>query len=203
MNTTQVFVELLITGFGGLAWIAIFICAICGIDIKFIFDQNYSTFFIVPVSGLAYVIGILIDRLGYRIFINSEKKNIPEVFVSRAENEYPKKDGKIHPESVIAFITHGSAHMKEQMMYNRTRLRLCRSWILNFLLISVSLLIYNLLHFANDPKITWALSFLALMFCLIAFFVWKTLARDYYVNIKSNFDLLKEGKWVDRKDDCE
>ncbi len=88
MTTTQLFVELLITGFGALVWIIIFICSICGINLEQILNYNYSTFFIVPATGFAYVLGILIDRLGYQLFIKYEKRNIPIVFKNSAD--YPK-----------------------------------------------------------------------------------------------------------------
>lgn len=199
MSTTQLFVELLITGFGGLVWLVIFICSICGINMEQVFNYNYSTFFIIPVSGFAYVLGILIDRLGYQLFIKYEKRNIPIVFENSAD--YPKdKTGITYAEPIITYIMHKSKHLENQMMYNRTRLRLSRSWILNFFFIAIALFCYYLTQDNGNCEIFIVLSVLTLVLCIYAFFIWKTLARDYFKNIKTSYDLLKEGMWIGKED---
>ncbi|WP_158858296.1 hypothetical protein [Lunatibacter salilacus] len=199
MRTTQLFVEILITGFGGIAWILIFICSICGINLDHILNYNYSTFYIIPVTGFAYVLGILIDRLGYQLFVKYEKKNIPIVFKNCAD--YPKdKKGITYAKPIITYIMHKSKHLNDQMIYNRTRLRLTRSWTLNFFFIALSLLTYYLTQDNRNSEIFMVLSILTIVLCIYSFFIWKILAKDYYKNIKSSYDLLKEGKWISKED---
>ncbi len=95
---------------------------------------------------------------------------------------------------------HNSKHLKDQMMYNRTRLRLSRSWILNFFFIAIALLSYYLTQDNGNCKVFIVLSALTFVLCFYAFFIWRTLARDYFKNIKSSYDLLKEGKWISKED---
>lgn len=193
MSTTQVFVELLIDGFGVLIWLTILICSACGISTEELMGYDYPAILIIPLSGIAYVLGILIDRVGYQIFDRYEKKNIPVVFTENEKyNEnYPRNEkGEIHIKSIISYIEENSKNLRSQINYNRTRLRLCRSWILNFFCISASLT----LAFVNgNPGKTYpTILFMALsaILCVLSFIVWKTLAKDYYKNIRSGYGVL-------------
>ena len=192
MSTTQVFVELLITGFGGLIWIILFVCELCGFNISAVLFGDYPTILIFPISGIAYIIGILVDRIGYQIFIKHEKKHIPGVF--QQDNEkvgYPMTEGEIYVELMIAYIMQNSEQLKAQIDYNRTRLRLCRSWILNFGLIFLSLVLPAVASGGVDQRLFVVFSILSLLLGVASFTIWKKLAKDYYVNIKTSYDVLK------------
>ena len=73
MKTTHIFVELLITGFGVVIWLVMAIAALLGLNLNDILSKvDIVTF--APIAGLAYVFGIIVDRIGYELFsIKSDK----------------------------------------------------------------------------------------------------------------------------------
>jgi len=74
MATTQLFVKLLITGTGVIIWVALLIAGIVEhqfslSDLKSISDGWYL------LAVIAYVFGILLDRIVYSLFKRKEKGN--------------------------------------------------------------------------------------------------------------------------------
>ena len=91
MATTQLFVELLITGVGALIWLLFILAAV--------FNLHYSPewinikpLHIPPLIILIYVLGISIDRLCYSIFSGLNRQNIAHYIDrdinSKLKNEY-------------------------------------------------------------------------------------------------------------------
>lgn len=62
MNITAIFVELLIIGFGVLCWLALFIAFILGIPISSSL-ASMNPIFIAPLTAVAYILGIVSDRI--------------------------------------------------------------------------------------------------------------------------------------------
>ncbi len=77
METTQLYIELVIIGLEAFGWISFFVIDIIGNKVVSIFNNilnNFSTS--VLLIGVLYVIGILIDRLADIIF--QKKKSLLE-----------------------------------------------------------------------------------------------------------------------------
>lgn len=184
MTTTQVFIELLITGFGSLVWIILFFLGINGLEFEMFLEKEISNVFLLPITGFAYIIGIIIDRIGFQIFKNKERKNINKVF---SENE-----DRSSIQLKVVFIIQKSDHLKSAIDYNRSRLRLSRSWIINFLMISISLILYLILNSDENTSIIFSLLGINIVFCILSFYTWSKLSKDYYKNIKSSFESLKK-----------
>ncbi|ASB47738.1 hypothetical protein [Alkalitalea saponilacus] len=201
MTTTQIFIELLITGIGGVTWIIAFICAFCGLDLENIIFKDFSSSSLILLAVFAYVLGIMIDRLGYHFFIGFEEKKISKVFPN--DNKYPnekdfgKKRDIIYPKPMITYIISCSSNLEEQIVYNRTRLRLCRSWIINFFFLFFSFLTYYLMMQTTAPYFLYVFHF-SFLFFVLSLWIWNRLSEDYYKNIKSSFDILQEEKWLDK-----
>ncbi|TYA97872.1 hypothetical protein [Seonamhaeicola marinus] len=183
MTTTQVFIELLITGFGTLAWIILIILGINGFDFSFLLQEEMPSILLLPITGLAYILGIIVDRIGFQIFKKKERKNIKKIFSEEDNNDSIKLK--------VVYIIQKSDHLKSAIDYNRSRLRLARSWIINFLMITVSLLLYCLVNLDKRPIVFLSLSIFSLIFCFLSFYTWSKLSSDYYKNIKSSYESLK------------
>lgn len=198
MSTTQVFVELLITGFGGLIWMTIMVGVLCGLSLETIFTRTYPAFFILPISGIAYIVGILIDRIGYQVFMRLENRIGYRTFNAPENNEdKPKKEAEAYLRPAITLVMHHSGQLKEKINYTRTRLRLCRSWIVNFSCIGLALALALLAGRDEKQNIILALLFLSLFLSLASYFVWKRLALDYYIDIKTSYQMLKKNAAVE------
>jgi hypothetical protein len=90
MNTTSIFVELLVIGFHTLTWIGLLIITIIGyksIDLEKLLSINLA----LPILAMTYVLGVAIDRLSDMVFLpcdhrlrDKEKlKAFPEFLIMR------------------------------------------------------------------------------------------------------------------------
>lgn len=184
MTTTQVFIELLMTGFGSLVWILLFFLGINGLGFEILLDMEISNAFLLPIAGFAYIIGIIIDRIGFQIFKKKERKNINKVFF--------EDENRTSIQLKVVYIIQNSDHLKSAIDYNRSRLRLARSWIINFFMISISLILYLVLNHNVNIHTLLSLIGINITFCFLSFYTWNKLSSDYYKNIKSSFENLKK-----------
>jgi hypothetical protein len=81
MNTTQLFAELLITGTGVVIWLGFLIASGLRLSIQDI-TSNMSVLTLAPVIGIAYVLGIIVDRIGYDLFSGLEARNRDQVITA-------------------------------------------------------------------------------------------------------------------------
>jgi hypothetical protein len=124
MNTTALFVELLVIGLGALTWLAFLICSLFGVDwmlqIEMAFEKA-SVFTAVFALGIAYLAGIIIDEVcdsliepwAVRIRSSVRKENMPEMW------------------DVQAYVFSQSKEEITHLSYMRSRLRIIRSSIFN------------------------------------------------------------------------
>jgi len=177
MATTQLFIELLIIGIGVATWLACLVAAILGYapkDALLTLDRPFLAAFL----GIAYVLGIIVDRAAYSLFKPIERQRRDEVF---GQNQKPAVDDRER------LILVRSSPLRDQIIYNRSRLRICRSWILNFFLIAASAGIWAIQQRA------WSIASIALasiVMGVFAAFTANTLVRDHYINIRSSYDFL-------------
>ncbi len=67
MNTTDLFVELIIIGIGGAIWLCLLIFGMFGYDWVPL-DETLALAALIPFLSVAYVLGIIIDRVADAIF---------------------------------------------------------------------------------------------------------------------------------------
>jgi hypothetical protein len=181
MNTTELFAELLITGTGVVIWIVFLIAAVFGLSIQDI-ATNTNVFTLVPIVGLAYVLGIIIDRLGYGLFAGPETRILKGIVKQNIKPSISDKE---------KFILTHSERLSFQLNYNRSRLRVCRSWCINFLLIAVASGIWA---YTSKLSYTFFLSVLNLALAIASVLTWRKLVKDYYLSVQSSYTFLVEQK---------
>lgn len=181
MATTQLFVELLIIGVGVAIWLAFLLATVLrlrwGDPIPDITVPHFTA-----LLGVAYVLGILVDRGAYTLFRPIEARHRKRVF---RDDPAPSVDDRER------FILVNSSSLREQILYNRSRLRICRSWILNFALIGAFAGIWAI------QQRTWAIALFslgALVLSLLTAYTAHTLARDHYNNIRFSYEFLVRNK---------
>jgi hypothetical protein len=151
MSVTAMYVELLVVGLGGLIWATLFISwgysdkwmsQLSCIDLK-----NYAAIILPFVLSAAYVLGILIDKASkgiiefYKLFTGSDTQKYDEIIV-------------------------GSESATTVLNYMRSKIRIMRGYIFNWLLIGISGYIY-LKSKGNYENLSYTLLYAGIALALI------------------------------------
>jgi hypothetical protein len=149
MNITAIFVELLIIGLGVLCWLTLIIAYFLELKINSSLF-NINPIFIAPLVAIAYIFGIVADRLIRDPFIffieNPSKRFVHKEYKAKIENLKNMSisvNEPLKPMELEKFVRANSAELGQKIDYNRNRLRICRAWILHFLLITIGLAVWN------------------------------------------------------------
>lgn len=189
MATTQLFVELLINGFGVVVWLVFLFGLVFNLPLDAILFPNTALVF-PAVLAIAYVLGIVIDRAGRGLFRPLDFRNRDEVF--GISPDPPAYDREL-------YIWDNSQPLKDHAIYIRSRLRVCRSWVINFALIATFSLGWSWKVKMLALSKALVFSILCLLFSFVTFLVWKKLSKDYYQNIKSSYEFLRRNEGVNSR----
>jgi hypothetical protein len=168
MNTTTLFVELLIIGFQTCFWLS-FLISLAIEDHHFNWlvqlandFGNQSLLVAVAVFGIAYTLGVAVDKVAH--FLVDLK--LLEYFKGRFEsfrrwleaNEDLEQDS--NPRMMYAQIMSNTADMTGDVLYARSKVRILRASILNFLLITLTAAAFLAVNdvrvpWLNDVRISW------------------------------------------------
>ena len=122
-------------------------------------------------------------------FFKDKIKTAITKFNKKVEKEV--KDETMSASMKERYILTNSEELSAQITYNRSRLRVCRSWIINFLLIAISSGIWGF-SISLSQYILFPLT--CIILAIVTFSVWIKLAEDYYENIEQTFAFLaKQG----------
>lgn len=187
MNTTNIFVELVVIGFHTLIGIAIFVLALFGYqnaDTEKLLTINLA----LPVLATAYILGILIDRVSDRIFIAQDYKMRP----SGSEANLP-------PFLTMRFyILHKSSDIYAQLEYIRSRLRIARASVFNFILMTIAVLVFVWLQFGksiptqNSILIYASTLVVGAILTLASYQSWRGLVTSYSISTIRAYTLLRD-----------
>jgi hypothetical protein len=179
--TTQLFVELLVIGVGAAVWLAFLLAVILRLPGGIPFpDLNAAH--LVGLSSIAYVLGIVVDRLAWSAFRFAENRRRDRVFE-------PGQDPSV--EDRERFVLENSSILRQHIVYNRSPLRICRSWILNFMLTGVCAGAWAVQQRAGTIA---AIALSALAFSGLTAYTATLLARDYYLNVRHSYDFVARAK---------
>ena len=139
MNTTNYTIELLIAGISTTLWLAILSVAIWGNWVANWYPAIDNELTIVLILfPFVYMIGVLGDRLASGLVSPLEDKIRKRFFATEAEYKKARSVTYIKHEALIKLFE-----------YNSVRVRICRNWCLNGVLILISWII--LLFSAHSP----------------------------------------------------
>ncbi|MBL8090749.1 MAG: hypothetical protein JNJ43_10495 [Anaerolineales bacterium] len=135
MNTTLLFVELLIIGLEGWIWIFLFTSPLFPIknypNMLLIF-KDWELVIIAIFLALTYVLGVIIDRIADWRVRPLEKKHRADIITDNTT-----------PISVMRFsLGTQNDFLNQQLDYTRSRLRIMRASILNIIAITIALCFY-------------------------------------------------------------
>ncbi|MEL6255256.1 MAG: hypothetical protein AAFR87_24825 [Bacteroidota bacterium] len=125
MRSTSYFIELMIAGAGATIWLSIIVMSFYGYD-WMPWDYLKEAGIIIVLSPFVYVLGVIIDRFVDNFFDFYFKENAknPQFL---PKDEYYMARTKVYM---------ASDHLKDLMEYGKMRIRICRAWAFNSLLIA-------------------------------------------------------------------
>lgn len=156
METTQLYVELIIIGIEGFIWMCTFLVDIIGYEAKgflaYILGNFSASLFLV---GILYVIGILVDRFADIIF-------------RKKESSIRNTSGLHAKSSFLLWKKYGVVRYAE---YSRMRVKILRASVLNLPMISISFMMYAIKYLEKFYMIVIYILILGTLFTYVS---WKS-----------------------------
>ncbi len=183
MNTTNLFVELVVIGTGVFLWSLLLAGSALGFTWLPLADAVMVAAAL-PTLAVIYVMGIVWDRVSDALFERLWTDDLrASFFLDRTAYYIARR-----------VILTRSEPLSELLEYGRSRLRICRGWSLNALMIAVCLNLYLFRH--NDPAAISTTAITGTLACLAlsggCWFAWYSLARTEYRKIRDQADYLKQ-----------
>ena len=189
MNTTNLFVELIVIGLGAAMWITLMILTVFGYEWIPAYDF-LSIITAIPVLAIVYVLGIVSDRMIDKLFdcfwgTTFCKRHFGTVM----EYHHARRN-----------VLTSSDRLANLIGYSRSRLRICRGWAVHSILIAVTVPFFAWSALPNDHELAIKIS----IFCSGTFIflgvtswnAWRMLSETQYNQIKegANFFETNSGK---------
>ncbi|MBW4525378.1 MAG: hypothetical protein KME18_09325 [Phormidium tanganyikae FI6-MK23] len=186
MNTTNLFVELIVIGAGAFFWILLFTLSLFGYNWLPWEKVTASPAILLPLLTVTYVLGIVVDRLADSLFSKRDKK-LRYTHGFSSNDEYHIARNHVYTHAVDKIIA-----LSE---YGRSRLRISRAWSINFVMLVLNSLVLVWTRLTNLPQSTrWVIS----IFCIVmfgfgaatTFSAWRKLAINDYKRLKETYVFL-------------
>jgi hypothetical protein len=143
MNTTNLFVELVVIGVGAVFSFGLILLTLFGYD-WIAWEKITSSVMIIPFLSITYAIGIVVDRLADRLYFNYNKKLRLQVFPD---------NGDVHFHSARTYVyNYCSDSIFSWFSYLTSRLRISRAWSLNCILLGISIFAFVQISWQGDIK---------------------------------------------------
>lgn len=180
MQTTNLFVELLLIGFGAAVWMLQLLgfANIHFSDLTKIFP-NQQIIWAGLAIAILYILGILTDRIADHLMDKRNRKLLMKVY----EGDYDQllKDR--------AFLFKKSSPIVENLAYGRSRMRICRGWLFNLIPIII-LGNVQLIGKISGVKVFF-FNLFGLLFLFGFYFAWKKLTNKEYGKLKRTSEILR------------
>ena len=188
MNTTNLFVELVVIGVGALAWLLLLVLAVFGWAWVPV-EAAFSSTALVPLLAVTYLLGIVTDRLADTLFHRLwTHRLLPRFFATPDAYHADRHEVLMGSEALSALIE-----------YNRSRLRICRGWALNAVLIGGALALLVASQVGNATLALRLMLFGLLACALLAAacgYTWYKLSVTGYRKIREQAALLRARRGV-------
>jgi hypothetical protein len=184
MNTTNVFVELLVIGLGPLTTLILLVLIALDpgtMTLTDVMATGSSLALIVPMLAATYILGIIVDRIADQLFGSFGSKRI--------RHEYFEDDDEYH-EARRTIIYH-SELMYRLRQYGRSRMRICRGWAVNSLILLIPANMFAV-RFGADVGVLAVLNGALFATLLGTLFSWRALAHGEYRKVKGGAEFIRQ-----------
>ena len=184
MATTNLFVELLVIGIGAACWVGLLILAAFGLEITQL--ESLNTYpVLVPLLAIVYLLGIISDRIADFVFDKCFSNPLRTQFF----------DEKRQYQDARRLVLESSTRLADKHEYGRTRIRICRGWSLNGVLIAISLNVLLQTRCLEMPWFDVATRWGTAGCCLLSiasWWSWRLLCLTEYMKIREHAAFLAE-----------
>ena len=149
MTTTTLYAEILVVGSGTALFIVLLFYSLCGkvswattIELSAI-EKVVS---LIPVVSVFYLLGIVVINVASKLFDGREKESRKEV-LSLIGGDYEAIRNKLY--------TSGHKELIDDFEFRRSKVRICRGWFVNGLLIIIALFTYLRTGQEMPAKMVW------------------------------------------------
>jgi len=193
MNTTSIFVELVIIGLHTIVWMGLLVLAFIGyhnFDPEKLFTINLA----LPILAITYIFGILVDRAS-DIALTAQDDRL------RSQYDLRGLPGFL---SMRFYVLSKSSDVYAQLEYTRSRLRIARASILNFAFTTLAAVLFVWFQLgqalAAEYRVTACLTtaIIGALLAWISYQAWAALSRTYTVNTIRAYKVLYDEAEKDR-----
>jgi hypothetical protein len=135
MSTTELFVELIVVGVGASIWIVLLAFTLFGWSWSD-FNTVFSLPALLPALSITYVLGIVVDRVADSVFETLWGQALFQRFYSNKTDYYNDR----------RTIYAQANRLVDLLEYGRSRLRICRGWAINTVMIALTLNLFALIR---------------------------------------------------------
>ncbi len=184
MGTTELFVELVVIGIGAFAWMAIGTFSIFGYTWVPV-DQLLSVSTLIPFLSVVYIVGIVTDRIADVLF--------EAIWVPGVQRKYYASGDKAREDRRLIYSR--NEYLANLIEYGRSRLRICRGWAFNAVLLMIAANFFIADQVMNRELQIKLFIWINLLVGFIAYFSWYTwykLLDTQYRRLKDDADFLRQ-----------
>ena len=189
MNTTSLFVELVVIGVGAAIWVVLLIFMAFGYE-WVPSEKALSIPAAIPILAVVYVLGIVSDRMIDILF--------DYVWGKTFRKKHFPRTGDYH-EARRKVLTRSDA-MAHIIEYSRSRLRICRGWSVHSILIAITLVVFSWTQLSDHSLRMRVSLFGGLAFCFLgvtSWYAWR------YLNTTQYLKVYEQAAFLDRTTDSE
>jgi hypothetical protein len=184
MSTTNLFVELLVIGVGCAGWLTLLTLAVLGYDSVLVKGLLSTPPAAVPALALIYLLGIVVDRVA--------DATLQSVRAQRRCLKYYSTENECYQQR--GYVLSTSTYFAKQFEYSRSRQRICRGWILNAVLLAISVNVFLIARpgvIAHPIRVSAFVTPTLLLLGVACWFAWEKLADTELKRIRDQAEWLR------------
>ncbi len=126
MGTTELFVELIVIGIGAVIWIVLGTLSMFGYT--WVPKELFSVTSLIPFLSVVYIVGIVTDRIADMLF--------EAIWVPKLQKKHYLVPADARDDRRLIYSE--NQYLANLIEYGRSRLRICRGWAFNSVLIMIA-----------------------------------------------------------------
>ena len=190
MSLANLFVELVVTGFHTSIWIALLAVTLIGyenLDWGKLSNPNITA----PLLAIVYILGIIVDKVSDALLSGMDHRMRNKIIQKQKLQELP---GFL---SMRYQVLVKSNPLYEELGYIRSRMRIARTAIVNFIFTTFAALIFvrfgiHTVIFPSDPWVIYLIILLAgIILSVLSYFAWAALNQTYIVSVLEAYRIVQ------------
>ena len=184
MGTTELFVELIVIGIGAVIWIVLGTFSIFGYT-WIPNDELFSVSTLIPFLSLVYIVGIVTDRIADVLF--------EAIWVPKLQKKYYSSSALARDDRRLIYSS--NEFLANLIEYGRSRLRICRGWAFNGVLIMIAANFFIATQISGRDLQNKLFIWVNLLVGFVAYFSWYSWYRlqdTQYRRLKDDAAFIRE-----------